>query len=67
MKKFLFSALVIAGIASLNSCAKCVHCKNAIESQKFCTKDKEDQADLDDAKLYYEAQGYKCTLSSGGL
>jgi hypothetical protein len=67
MKKLLFSALVIAGMASLNSCAKCLKCKNSTESQKFCTKDNEDQADLDLAKVYYESNGYKCTISTGGL
>ncbi|MFN8315955.1 MAG: hypothetical protein U0T32_05865 [Chitinophagales bacterium] len=67
MKKLLFFALVIAGITSLNSCAKCLKCKNSTESQKFCTKNNEDQADLDVAKVYYESNGYKCAISTGSL
>ena len=58
---------MFAGVCSLNSCAKCLKCTNSVESIKFCTKDKEDQANLDNEKLYYEADGYKCTSSSGGL
>ena len=67
MKRILFSALVFVGVCSLNSYAKCLKCKNSTESQKFCTKNNEDQADLDVAKVYYESNGYKCAISTGSL
>ncbi len=68
MKKNIFLVMmVVAFVGSLSSCAKCLKCKNSVESIKVCTKDNEDQASLDDSKLYYESDGYKCTMSSGGL
>lgn len=67
MKRILFSALLFVSVCSLNSCAKCLKCKNAVESIKFCTKDSQDQAALNLEKAYYEADGYKCVSSSEGL
>ena len=67
MKKLFFGLSMFVILSSVTSCAKCFTCKNAKEKVKFCTKDEEDKADIDNAIENYEDAGYKCTASSEAL
>jgi hypothetical protein len=67
MKKLFLLFASAALLMSVNSCAKCVVCKDkggdTFEKFEVCDKDYS-AGDVDDAIDFYEADGYDCRQSS---
>lgn len=64
MKKFFAALMVVAGLASMNSCKTCVNCRpvGGGTAQTVCKSDFNNNQTLYDAAITsYRASGYSCS------